>query len=136
MLKYVEHALLVTVKPEAYRVLDLSLARRNKLPATERVTAVIEPLQSLKTLPLDQGEVTSLYYNAWPLRGHVKGAIKPWESLLLSLVSLDLFVGMDKEYGNTALTGNPFYTSLLPWNRQASDMNDFSQFLRFQGWNL
>ena len=89
-----------------------------------------------KTLPLENGEVTSLYYDQWPLQGHVKGSIKPWESLLLSLVSLDFYVGMDKEYGDTAVSGNPFYTSLFPWNRRASDMNDFAGFLNFWGWRL
>ena len=58
-------------------------------------------LDTLKTLPLGDGTFTSFYYERWPLTGHVKGAIKPWESLLLSLVSLDFFVGMDKEYGGT-----------------------------------
>jgi len=77
-----------------------------------------------------------MFYDTWPLRGHVKGAIKPWESLMLSLVSLDFYVGMDKEYGNTAESGNPFYTSLKPWNRQRSDMNNFAGFLQFHGWKL
>ena len=68
-------------------------------------------LDALKKLPLEDGGLTSLYYSDWPLSGHVKGAIKPWESLLLSVVSLDFFVGMDKEYGDTQESGNPFYTS-------------------------
>ena len=90
----------------------------------------------MKQLPLDDGSVSSFYYSGWPLAGHVKGAIKPWESLLLSLVSLDLFIGMDTEYGETAVSGNPFYTSLKPWNRSASDMNDFAAYPRFNGWKL
>ena len=33
-------------------------------------------------------------------------------------------------------TKNPFYTSLKPWNREASDMWDFATFLKFWGWRL
>jgi len=66
----------------------------------------------------------------------VNGSIKPWESLFLGLPSLDPLVGSDKAYGNGRETGNPFYTSLKPWNREASDMWDFPGFLRFWGWRL
>jgi hypothetical protein len=33
-------------------------------------------------------------------------------------------------------TSNPFYTSLKPWNRKASDMWNFTEFLEFWGWRL
>lgn len=131
-----ENTLLITVRPEVHRIMDVAIGSRNELPAQDFIAAEIMSLQSLKRLPLKHGGVTSLYYDTWPLQGHVKGSIKLWESLLLSLVSLDLYVGMDKEYGNTAVSGNPFYTSLLPWNREASDMNNFTQFLHFWGWKL
>ena len=65
-----------------------------------------------------------------------KGFIKPRESLFLSLPSLDPLVGYDKVYGDRRETGNPFYTSLKPWNREASDMWDFPEFLTFWGWRL
>ena len=126
----------VTVRPEVHRVMDVQVIAMDKMPASQRVTARLQPLSSLKKLSLPEGGTTSMFYDTWPLRGHVKGAIKPWESLLLSLVSLDFYVGMDKEYGSTAESGNPFYTSLKPWNRRSSDMNDFAGFLRFHGWKL
>jgi len=130
--------LLVSVRPEVHRVMDLQVVPRAMLAARPLVYADMLSLQSLKVLPLtnDKTKTTSFYYDAWPLRGHVKGSIKAWESLLLSLVSLDFYVGMDKEYGDTEVSGNPFYTSLLPWNRHASDMNDFAGFLKFWGWRL
>ncbi len=131
-----DDSLLITVRPEVHRVMNVTVSHRKELAAKNLAVAEIMPLQSLKRLPLQHGEVTSLYYDAWPLQGHVKGSIKLWESLLLSLVSLDFYVGMDKEYGDTAVSGNPFYTSLLPWNRQASDLNDFAGFLGFWGWRL
>ena len=132
-----EHdALQVVVRPDVHRIMALEVVPRPTLGArTVRQAEVLE-LDALKQLPLADGSVTSFYYSRWPLAGHVKGAIKPWESLLLSLVSLDLFIGMDKEYGETEVSGNPFYTSLKPWNRSASDMNDFAAYLRFNGWKL
>ena len=132
----VDDALLVTVRPEVHRAMDVSIARRKTLAGKEVVSAKLMALQSLKKLPFEDGEVTSFYYDTWPLRGHVKGSIKLWESLLISLVSFDFYVGMDKEYGDTVLSGNPFYTSLLVWNRHGSDMNNFARFLHFRGWQL
>jgi len=125
----------VFVRPDVHRVMDLRVVPRSSL-AAGMVRAEVLDLEALKKIPMENGNVTSLYYRGWPLAGHVKGAIKPWETLLLSLVSLDLFVGMDKEYGDTRESGTPFYTSLKPWNRHASDMNDFVVYLRFNGWHL
>lgn len=131
-----DDVLLITVRSKVHRVMNVTIDSRKTLMAKDPIIAKMAPLQSLKRLPLERGEVSSLYHNDWPLQGHVKGSIKPWESLLLSLVSLDFYVGMDKEYGETAVSGTPFYTSLFPWNRQASDMNDFARFLNFWGWRL
>lgn len=125
----------VVVRPEVHRVMDLRVVPGATL-GTGRVAAPVHSLDALNSLPLADGTTTSFYHDTWPLTGHVKGAIKPWETLLLSLVSLDLFVGMDKEYGDSKESGNPFYTSLKPWNRRASDMNDFAAYLRFNGWRL
>ena len=131
-----DDVLQVRIRPEVHRVMDLQVAPR-QMPAhgTEQ-TAAIHDLEALKHLPLEDGGTTSLYYQRWPLAGHVKGAIKPWETLLLSIVSLDLFVGMDKEFGDTEASGNPFYTSLKPWNRHRSDLNTFPAYLHFNGWRL
>jgi len=126
----------VTVRPAVHRVMDVQIIPTDHRSSQQQVIARLQPLSSLKKLPLPGGGTTSMFYDTWPLRGHVKGAIKPWESLMLSLVSLDFYVGMDKEYGNTAESGNPFYTSLKPWNRQRSDMNNFAGFLQFHGWKL
>lgn len=126
----------VMMRPNVHRVMDVQILPRASLQAATVRTAEVAGLDTLKRLPLADGSLTSLYYSGWPLTGHVKGAIKPWETLLLSLVSLDFFIGMDKEYGDTRESGNPFYTSLKPWNRNASDMNDFTAYLRFNGWKL
>ena len=131
-----QSALLVSVRAEVHRIRDLQVVPKETITPEATINAEMLPLDQLRALPLADGATTSFYYTSGPLAGHVKGAIKPWETLLLSLVSLDLFVGMDKEYGDTQASGNPFYTSLKPWNRSASDMNDFPTYLRFNGWQL
>lgn len=125
----------IVLRPEVHRVMDIQVVPRASL-AADVVQATVADIGSLKQLPLEDGTTTSFYYQDWPLTGHVKGAFKPWETVLLGLASLDLFVGMDKEYGDTHESGNPFYTSLKPWNRHSSDMNDFAGYLRFNGWRL
>lgn len=126
----------VRVRAEVHRVQDLQVLPGQGAATVPVQPAEMAPLDSLAALPLGDGTFTSFYYQRWPLTGHVKGAIKPWETLLLSLVSLDLFVGMDKVYAGVDAGANPFYTSLKPWNRSASDMNDFAAYLHFNGWKL
>lgn len=46
---------------------------------------------------------------------------------------MDGLVSMGKRYPNAV---NPFYTSLKPWARTASDMRDFPGFLAYYGWKL
>ena len=94
-----------------------------------------QPMEGLDRIEIN-GKTTSFYHKEGILKGHVKGSIKYWESFLMSLMSLDLFVGMDKAYDNTDVTENPFYTSLKIWNRNASDLWHFERFLRFRGWRL
>jgi len=54
----------------------------------------------------------------------------------MSWWTLDAHIGEDKAYGNAAVTGSVFYTSLNPINRQASDMWPFAKFLEYWGWRL
>ncbi|WP_319549765.1 hypothetical protein [Desulfogranum marinum] len=126
----------ILVRPDLHRVMDVRVRAGDAFADAEAVVAPEVPLESLRHLPLPGGGETSFYYGNWPLQGHVKGAVKWWEMLLLSVPSLDLLVGMDKDYGDTELTGNPFYTSLQPWYRHSSDLNDFVGFLHFHGWKL
>lgn len=129
----------VVVRADVHRVRDLRVVPGNPpLPVPMREAEVVG-LERLKQLPVGDGgngTPTSFYYDRWPLTGHVKGSLKPWETLMLSLVSLDLFIGMDKDYGDPATGTTRFYTSLKPWNRSASDLNDFAVYLRFNGWKL
>lgn len=126
----------LVIRPGTHRVMDVNVINEKEQGERNFVTAEIRSQESLRHLHTEQGDETSFYYSNWPLTGHVKGAFKWWELILLSLPSMDLFVGMDKDYGSTVLTGNPFYTSLQPWYRSRSDMNQFSTFLQFHGWKL
>ena len=131
-----ESRLLFTVQPATHRVGTIELVSVQEILSKDYITAEINALNSLKHLELEDGNTTSLYYEDWPLQGHVKGSVKPWEMLLLSLISFDLYVGMDKEFTGQKGEANPFYTSLKVWNRRTSDMNDFPTFLKFYGWKL
>ncbi|WP_153306548.1 hypothetical protein [Desulfogranum japonicum] len=126
----------IIIRPGVHRIMGIHVIEQQQLNGRSLVTASVYGHKSLRHLQTEQGNETSFYYQDWPLTGHVKGAVKWWEMLLLSLPSLDLFVGMDKDFGSTEETGNPFYTSLQPWYRSSSDMNDFAMFLSFHGWNL
>ena len=130
--------LLVHLRPGVHRIMDLEIVAAAEMQDLRRfivTKAPLKPVRELEQIPLGKG-FTSFYYQKGPLKGHVKGSVKFLESILLSLPSLDFFVGTDKVYGDQQETGNPFYTSLKPWNRNASDMGDFVRFLEFWGWRL
>jgi len=133
-----EPQLLIHLRPQVHRVMDLKIIDRQELQDARRfsvIEAPLKPVQELGNIPLGDG-FTSFYYQEGILKGHVKGSVKPLESILLSLPSLDFFVGTDKVYAGSQESGNPFYTSLKPWNRNASDMWNFAKFLEFWGWRL
>jgi hypothetical protein len=130
--------LLVSIRPAVHRVMDLEVVGATGSPVDSnavRVSYPLIPIRRLYHLEYEEGEI-SLYHETGWLGGHVRGSVKPWETLLMSLISLDLFVGADKDYADSSSTGNPFYTSLKPWNRSASDMWHFDRFLHFWGWRL
>ena len=126
--------LLVYLRPGVHRVMGLEVREVRDLSTTpfRIIPMPMEDMEQLEQLPAENG-TTSIYYPEGALKGHVKGSVKPWESLLLSLVSMDLFVGADKAYADS---GNPFYTSLKPWRREDSNMWDFPRFLQYWGWQL
>lgn len=134
---YSNPILFVLIRPDIHRVMNLELAEKSSLklsPSSVKMMAAAE-LANLEAIPLAE-TTTSFFHHGGILDGHVKGSTKPWETLLMSLISLDLFVGSDKKYDLDFQTTNPFYTSLKPWNRTASDMRDFKRFLQFWGWRL
>ncbi len=130
--------LMIHLRPATHRVMNLEITEDNIVyglrdPFIFRLRSA--DMKMLEKIPLN-GRSTSFFYQGGPLKGHVKGSIKPFESILLGLISLDLFVGSDKIYADSVEGGNTFYTSLKPWNREASDMWEFEKFLIFWGWRL
>ena len=123
--------LLVHLRPGVHRIMDLEIVDRADVSQPGRFFAVqapLEPVSDLERIPLD-GTTTSFYYDYGPQKGHVKRSMKFWETILLSLISWDFFVGTDKVYGDNDKYENPLYNSLKPWKRKASDMSDFAAFL-------
>ena len=126
----------ITLETGTHRVIDIGVATRSEVAHTrDSVRFALLPMAALERVPLDEG-TTSFYREAGARRGYVKGSFKPLELILMSWWALDLHVGVDKEYGESAEMGTVFYTSLQPWRRRASDMWNFSAFLRFWGWRL
>jgi hypothetical protein len=130
--------LLVHLRPGVHRVMDLEIIDGQELLDSKgfrMIQAHFLPVSDLERISLN-GDTTSFYYQDGRQKGHVRGSVKLWETLLMSLISMDFYVGTDKVYEDDGEYGNPFYTSLKPWNRGASDMRDFPRFLEFWGWGL
>lgn len=122
----------VAVRPHVHRIMDVFACDKSDTGAKG---AQEFPLQSLRTLDSENGPVSFFYEDGYK-EGLVKGAIKPWETMFLSWVSLDPFVGTDKAFLRKETSDRTFYTSIKPWRREISDMADFPQFLEYWGWSL
>lgn len=129
--------LLLTLRPDTHRIMAVEVAAEGDFTGSADATIAmpLRPIAVLDELPAAAGKTSFFYDDGW-LKDYVKGAVKPWESLLMSWFSLDLQVGMDKRLSHDPKSCNPFYTSLKPWRRRASDMNDFRRFLAYWGWGL
>ncbi|UCH82299.1 MAG: hypothetical protein JSW20_06600 [Nitrospiraceae bacterium] len=94
------HRLLIHLRPEVHRVMDLHVIEDQNIAMNDRLISIdtrLAHMDDLMKIPID-GSFTSFYYSEGPMKGFVKGSVKVWESLFLSLISLDLFVGTDKIY--------------------------------------
>jgi hypothetical protein len=129
--------LLVYIRPGVHRIMNLEVVPADQLRSShyEPIAMAAAPMDALLHLPYDQG-TTSFYYKEGLMRGHVKGSIKPFETLLMSWISLDPFIGSDKIYADPQVWGDRFYTSLKFWRRNDSNMWDFGEFLHYWGWRL
>lgn len=129
--------LLVYIRPGVHRVTNLAVVPADRLRSSryEPIAMAAAPMDALLHLPYGQG-TTSFYYKEGLMRGHVKGSIKPFETLLMSWISLDPFIGSDKIYADPKVWGDRFYTSLKFWRRNDSNMWYFGEFLHYWGWRL
>lgn len=130
--------IVVHLRPQVHRVMDVEILDEAQLSSRRfrSISMRSYPMEALNHLPASDGGVRSFFYQDGVLQGHVKGSIKPFESLFMSIISLDFYVGMDKAYADPAQTHNPFYTSLKPWRRSDSNIWDFERFLKYWGWQL
>lgn len=127
---------LIRLRHQTHRVMDISIIDRSTIIDNSNAVPVeIAPMKALKNVPLD-GRTTSFFHERGFRQGYVKGSFKPFELLLMSWWTLDLNVGVDKDFGDHRQTGTVFYTSLRPWQRSASNMWNFADFLHFWGWRL
>ncbi len=127
----------IHLKNETHRVVDIKLQSMDEIAHQFPIKRLnIAPVTDLMTLPLSENRNTSFFETQGSRKGYVKGSHKPLERLLVSWWALDWRVGEDKAFGNKSETGTVFYTSLKPWNRHASDMWPFAEFLFFWGWRL
>ena len=137
--KSADARLVAVLRPGVHRLMELSVMGATDFfgdgKAFRAVPMKVLPMEGLRRLPLPDGGTISFFHDKGILRGHVKGSVKPFETLLMSWMPLDLFVGADKDFA-TDLTENPFYTSLKPWNRHSSDLWDFPAFLKFMGYRF
>lgn len=132
-----DRRLLVYLHDNTHRVMDLRVMdEKEVLAGFSPLSIRIEPMSNLLRLPLEDGSTTSFFETEGWREGYVKGVFKPWEMLLMSWWALDFNVGVDKEYGDLDKDGTRFYTSLKPWRREESDMEDFAEFLTYWGWSL
>ncbi|WP_300672523.1 hypothetical protein [Desulfoluna sp.] len=128
--------LTILIRDDTHRVKDIWLTPGDSLRDYPTLSAALQPLATLETLPLNQGESTSFYETEGPRKGYVKGSQKPRERLLMSWWAFDWRIGEDKKLGQNRQDGPEFYTSLKPWARKASDMRDFEAFLTYWEWSL
>ncbi|NOY61545.1 MAG: hypothetical protein GXP10_00055 [Gammaproteobacteria bacterium] len=123
----------IVLSADTHRVVDAKVVV-DALPFERRAMALL-PMQRLRQLLYGSGTVSMFEERGWR-RHYVKGSIKPWELLLMSWWTFDLWVGSDKDYGTSDADSGLFYTALAPWHQRASDMRDFPRFLTFWGWGL
>ena len=126
----------LTLRSGTHRVRNITALDRDGLAGLQPDKAVLLPLRDLGQIRLKGDGTTSFFETRGPRRGYVKSSFKIWERLFISWWALDWRVGEDKMLGRNREEGIVFYTSLAPYNRQASDLREFAAFLKFWGWRL
>lgn len=127
------HRPVIFLRDGTHRVMDVTISNSD---GYHPIITPLEPAETLKKLPLGTHDATSFYVTHGLRKGYVKESFKPFELALMSWWVFDPFVGVDKELSADLDAGPVFYTSLAPWNRKASDMRHFANFLAFWGWRL
>lgn len=125
-----------TIESETHRISDVAILKEDKLHHTyETQIMVFLPMDELYQLPYKEG-TESFFETVGPRSGYVRNNTKFLERLLISWWAFDLQVGEDKAYGTADTSDTIFYTSLKFWDRKASDLKNFPEFLAYWGWEF
>jgi len=128
--------LMISLRTGTHRVTDVFydnlLAATGNRDRLARSSTRLAPLASLADLPIGDGMAES----AFDQQGYLRNAKKPLERMLMSWWALDWQIGVDKRLGRSRDDGQPFYTSLKYWDRNASDMRSFGDFLAYWDFKL
>ena len=122
-----------TLESETHRISNVSLTDAPSQQGMQQVQMPVKPMLDLFALPY-QGETVSFFETEGSLKGYVKNNTKILERLFISWWAFDLHVGQDKAYSIHDTSGGVFYTSLKFWAREASDLKNFPEFLKYWGW--
>lgn len=126
--------IVIVLRNGTHRTKDILIARLEDLEAgTQVVRTRAAKIETLKSLKLSVTS-TSFYHTKGRKRGLVKGARKPWETLIFGIVAWDANVGQDREYASKDDSGHRFYTTLRANQKKRSDMWDYAGYLRNNGW--
>jgi hypothetical protein len=131
-----EGRIVFTLESETHRISSVNMVDAAAWKAhPHKVTMPLRPMLDLYSLPAN-GTAVSFFEMEGPRRGYVKNNTKILERLLISWWAFDLQVGEDKAYSVHDSSDTVFYTSLKFWAREASDLKNFPEFLKYWGWNL
>lgn len=126
--------IVIVIRDGTHRTKDIRISRIEDLQAgTQVVPTQVVDIVALKSLTLGE-ETTSFYHTKGRKKGLVKGAHKPWETLLFGLWAWDANVGQDREYASKEVGGRRFYTTLSASKKKRSDMWDYEGYLKHNGW--
>ncbi len=126
----------VTIRGDIHRVMRITQEKELDLIGRHKsVITPILPMQALQAIAVD-GTTTSFFETDGAKKGYVKESSRPRERLFMSWWTMDWYIGEDKAYDPSNISGTTFYTSTKFWEREQSDMENFPQFLRYWGWHL
>lgn len=126
------------LRSSTHRVADVFIEKVHNLEKKFTLkTMHMEPMQKLDHLPIEgETDTGSFFYTDGLNKGFVRSDFKPFEFMIMSWISLDPNIGVDKRYAPSSELKTRFYTSLNPFHRSESDLWDFDSFLEFWGWHL
>lgn len=126
----------ILIRESTHRVKDVRIEPATPENPNPKENIVLIPLSALTKLETSTGDTVSFFEIDGPRKDYVINSQKILERIFISWWALDWHVGEDKRLGRDSTDGRTFYTSLKPWDREASDLRDFSAFLNYWGWRL